>query len=228
MPRARGGAHTIAYYRQPAEDGSRPGQYYLNTVAPRDPPALRGGGPRLPRVHPGPPPPDRDRAGARRACRRSGATSARRRSSRAGACTRSASPTRWASTRATSTASASSRFDAWRASRLVVDTGMHALGWTRRQAIDFMLEHTALAPEQHRQRGRPLHRAARPGARLQDRPAGAPPAARRGPRAARRRVRHPRLPRHGARERGDRRCRSLRGVVEAWTDEGAAEAATTG
>jgi len=37
-------------------------------------------------------------------------------------------------------------FDGWRACRLVVDTGMHALGWTRRQAIDFMVEHTALAP----------------------------------------------------------------------------------
>ena len=36
-------------------------------------------------------------------------------------------------------------FDAWRACRLVVDTGMHALGWTRQQAIDFMLEHTVLA-----------------------------------------------------------------------------------
>ena len=35
-------------------------------------------------------------------------------------------------------------FDAWRASRLVVDTGMHALGWTRQQAIDFMAAHTAL------------------------------------------------------------------------------------
>jgi uncharacterized protein (DUF885 family) len=35
-------------------------------------------------------------------------------------------------------------FDAWRASRLVVDTGIHALGWTRQQAIDFMLAHTAL------------------------------------------------------------------------------------
>ena len=35
-------------------------------------------------------------------------------------------------------------FDAWRASRLVVDTGIHALGWTRAQAIEFMTVHTAL------------------------------------------------------------------------------------
>ena len=35
-------------------------------------------------------------------------------------------------------------YDAWRASRLVVDTGLHALGWTREQAETFMLEHTAL------------------------------------------------------------------------------------
>ncbi|MBF8290669.1 MAG: hypothetical protein HW391_1637, partial [Chloroflexi bacterium] len=35
-------------------------------------------------------------------------------------------------------------FDAWRAGRLVVDTGMHALGWTRGEAIEFMRAHTAL------------------------------------------------------------------------------------
>jgi uncharacterized protein (DUF885 family) len=35
-------------------------------------------------------------------------------------------------------------YDAWRASRLVVDTGVHSLGWTRAQAEAFMREHTAL------------------------------------------------------------------------------------
>ncbi len=34
-------------------------------------------------------------------------------------------------------------FDALRACRLVVDTGMHHFGWSRRQAADFMWEHTA-------------------------------------------------------------------------------------
>ncbi|MEZ4235648.1 MAG: DUF885 domain-containing protein [Myxococcota bacterium] len=36
-------------------------------------------------------------------------------------------------------------FDSWRASRLVVDTGLHAKGWTREQAVQFMLENTPLA-----------------------------------------------------------------------------------
>jgi uncharacterized protein (DUF885 family) len=35
-------------------------------------------------------------------------------------------------------------FDSWRACRLVVDTGMHHLGWSRQQAIDFMWANSAL------------------------------------------------------------------------------------
>jgi uncharacterized protein (DUF885 family) len=37
-------------------------------------------------------------------------------------------------------------YDAWRASRLVVDTGIHAFGWSRAQAEAYMTEHTALTP----------------------------------------------------------------------------------
>jgi uncharacterized protein (DUF885 family) len=36
-------------------------------------------------------------------------------------------------------------FEAWRACRLVVDTGMHYLGWSRQQAIDYMAENTGLS-----------------------------------------------------------------------------------
>jgi uncharacterized protein (DUF885 family) len=36
-------------------------------------------------------------------------------------------------------------YEMWRASRLVVDTGIHAKGWTKQQAVDFMLENTALS-----------------------------------------------------------------------------------
>jgi len=36
-------------------------------------------------------------------------------------------------------------YQMWRACRLVVDTGIHHLGWTRQQAIDYMTQNTALS-----------------------------------------------------------------------------------
>jgi len=36
-------------------------------------------------------------------------------------------------------------YEMWRACRLVVDTGIHAFGWTREEAVNFMAKNTALS-----------------------------------------------------------------------------------
>ena len=55
--------------------------------------------------------------------------------------------------------------DSMRACRLVVDTGLHALGWSRQQAVDYMVANSPLTEGVVPARGRPLRLHARPGAR---------------------------------------------------------------
>jgi uncharacterized protein (DUF885 family) len=136
---------TIAYYREPPADGSRPGRYYINTAHPATRPryeaealayhesvpghhlqiAINQELPGLPayRRHLGP-----------TAFVEGWGLYVERLADEMGLYTGDLDRIGVLS------------FDAWRASRLVVDTGMHALGWTRQQAIDYMLEHTVLAP----------------------------------------------------------------------------------
>ena len=134
---------TIAYYREPAADGSRPGQYYINTSAPETRPryeaetlafheSVPGHHLQLAIMQ------ELDDLPAFR--RFNGCTAyvegwglyTERLSAEMGLLSEDIDRFGVLS------------FDAWRASRLVVDTGIHAMGWTRQQAIDFMTAHTAL------------------------------------------------------------------------------------
>jgi uncharacterized protein (DUF885 family) len=135
---------TIAYYRQPSADGSRPGRYYVNTFAPATrtryeaevlafhesvpghhlqiaiAQEIRG----LPLVR---------RHGGSTAFVEGWALYTERLCDELGLYSSDLDRLGMLS------------FDAWRACRLVVDTGIHAMGWSRKQAIDYMTANTLLA-----------------------------------------------------------------------------------
>jgi uncharacterized protein (DUF885 family) len=144
VPRHQAEHSTIAYYREPAADGSRPGQFFVNTTKPASRPRYEA---EALAFHESVPGHHLQTAIAQQltdlpAFRRFGGTTAyvegwglytERLADEMGLYSGDLDRIGVLS------------FDGWRACRLVVDTGMHTLGWSRDAAIAFMEAHTALA-----------------------------------------------------------------------------------
>ena len=143
MPEHEEKHSTIAYYREPSADGSRPGQHFINTYAPETRPRYEAETLAFHESVPG------HHLQLAIMQELDGLPAFRR----FHGCTAYVEGWGLYTERLSEEMGLLSgeidrfgvlSFDAWRASRLVVDTGIHALGWTRQQAIDFMVAHTAL------------------------------------------------------------------------------------
>lgn len=135
---------TIAYYREPHPDGSKPGEYFINVIEPKTRPRYEA---RVLAFHesiPGhhlqiaisqelPAVPAFRKHGGNTVFVEGWALYTERLSDEMGLYRDDLDRMGMLS------------FDAWRAGRLVVDTGIHALGWSRSKAKQFLMDHTALA-----------------------------------------------------------------------------------
>ena len=134
---------TIAYYRQPHYDGSKPGEYFVNTYKPETRPRFELEALTWHESIPG-------HHLQIALSQEMGAVPAFRKLDGSTAYIEGwALYTEWLADEMGLYTSDLDRmgklsYDAWRASRLVVDTGIHAMGWTRAQAEAFMRAHTAL------------------------------------------------------------------------------------
>jgi uncharacterized protein (DUF885 family) len=136
---------TIAYYRQPVPDGSKPGQYFVNVYRPETRPRFEASVLAFHESIPGhhvqiaiaqelPAVPAFLKNVAPSAFVEGWALYTERLADELGLYEGALDRLGMLS------------FDAWRAARLVVDTGIHSQGWSRQRAVDFMLAHTALSP----------------------------------------------------------------------------------
>lgn len=144
IPEVEAPFQTIAYYRQPHGDGSAPGEFYVNTYQPETRPrfemevlthheAVPGHHLQIAIAQERPALPAFIRYAGLTAFVEGWALYAERLSDEMGLYTGDLDRMGMVS------------YDAWRAARLVVDTGIHSMGWTRAKAEAFMREHTALA-----------------------------------------------------------------------------------
>ncbi len=135
---------TIAYYRPPVPDGSKPGEYFINVYEPKTRPRYEAEALAFHEAIPGhhlqiaisqelPAVPAFRKHSGMTAFVEGWALYTEQLSDEMGLYT------------ADLDRMGKLSYQAWRASRLVVDTGVHAMGWSREKAVQYMLAHTALA-----------------------------------------------------------------------------------